>query len=202
MESFEAELKAFAGTGSLKEALTELDILSVDDELQCLRVDRDWRQGGAETYNLIFAVVTSKGSASYLAKACTPFSPAVPIDRVLGQWINRRTLLKEHGVMVPHMYGAGRGMIIEDLIPYELDQLEASQWNEKIKDQVLKFATVLSELRFYAISPFNDLMTDGTLVYQVDFGQDLGDPYVNGSIPDYVSLAGDWLTARSLNIGN
>jgi hypothetical protein len=198
MNTIEEEIKTFAGESSLTRSLRRLGILSVDEDCEWIRVVRDWERGGAETHNLVFEVGSTRRAAIYIMKACTPFSFGIPIEQVLQRWMQRRNLLLRHGVKAPRVYGAHQGILIEDFIPLKLEDLEPSQWSKDLIRQVLQFARTLSELRFAAIGPFADLMTDGQSVYLVDFGEDLGEPYAESRFPDYVNLAITWL--RSLNI--
>jgi hypothetical protein len=191
--TLETELKKQARTESLTEALMQLKLLSENERFQSIQIDREWQRGGAETFNLIFSILTSRRLASFMIKACVPFSPAIGIDLVVEKWCKRRQILSDHGVSVPTLYASGFGVIIEDLIPTQLVDLDQSQWTTQIDEQVLTFANTLSELRFAALSPFADLMTDGSRVYQVDFGEDLGDPYTEVITRDFVKLAREWL---------
>jgi hypothetical protein len=43
-------------------------------------------------------------------------------------------------------------------------------------DQVIRYAATLEKHGFCPMAPFHGLRTDGTDVYAVDFGQDLGPP--------------------------
>jgi hypothetical protein len=199
-KSLNEQLEDFAEETPLPNALVKLGILGSDEKFISARIIRDWTRGGAETYNMIFEIVSSQRTASYILKACVPFSPAIPIDRVLGEWIDRRTLLQQHGVKAPKLYGARLGMILEDFIPHELGELNKSKWNSRLIDQVFDFAKTLTELRFAAVGPFADLRTDEVFVFQVDFGTDLGEPYVKTPLPDYLSLAQKWLQSLGVNL--
>jgi hypothetical protein len=197
-KTLDKQLEEFAEEKSLPNALGKLGILHSGEDFKSAHLVRDWTRGGAETYNLIFEIVSSQRRSSYILKACVPFSPAIAIDRVLAGWIDRRNLLQNQGVTPPRLYGVRLGMLLEDFIPYELSTLAPSKWNTKIVQQVFHLAKSLTELRFAAVSPFADLRTDEVLIYPVDFGSDLGGPYVTSAIPDYFALAQNWL--ESLNV--
>jgi hypothetical protein len=192
-KSLGEQLEEFAEDAPLPNALAKLGILESGENFQSAHIIRDWMRGGAETYNLIFEVVSSQRTASYILKACAPFSPAVSIDHVLKEWIDRRTLLQQHGVKVPQLYGARLGMLLEDFIPYELSKLDTSKWTSQLVGQVFHLAKTLTDLRFAAVSPFADLRTNRISVFQIDFGTDLGEPYVKTPLPDYLALAQKWL---------
>ena len=198
-KSLEELLEQFAGEKPLSNALVKLGMLNSADHFRSAHLTRDWTRGGAETYNLVFKIVSIQYTASYILKACVPFSPAVPIDRVLEGWIKRRILLQEHGVKTPRLYGVALGMILEDFIPCELSKLKLPEWNSRLIEQVFQFAETLTKLRFAAVSPFVDLRTDRIAVFQVDFGSDLGEPYVKGALPDYPALACQWLQSLGVN---
>lgn len=191
--TLETELRRLARTESLTEALIQLNLLTENEQFRSIEIKREWQRGGAETFNLIFSILTSRRLASFIIKACVPFSPAIGIDHVIQKWCKRRQILRERGVCVPTLYASGFGLIVEDLIPMQLVDLDQSLWTTQIDEQVLNFANTLSELRFSPLSPFADLMTDGSRVYQVDFGEDLGDPYAEVTTRDFVKLAHEWL---------
>jgi hypothetical protein len=151
-KSLEELLEQFAGEKPLSNALVKLGILNSADHFRTVDLTRDWTRGGAETFNLVFKIISSQHTASYILKACVPFSPAVPIERVLEGWIKRRTLLQEHGVKTPRLYGVGLGMILEDFIPCELSKLELREWNSHLIEEVFQFAETLTKLRFAAVA--------------------------------------------------
>src|SRR6185295_10137968 len=95
------QLQEFADEKSLPSALGQLGILHSGEDFKSINMVRDWTKGGAETYNLVFDVISSQRRSSYILKACVPFSPAIAIDRVLDGWIERRNLLQHHGVTPP-----------------------------------------------------------------------------------------------------
>jgi hypothetical protein len=199
MNNLEEELMTFAEESSVTRALRKLGILSVDEAYDSIRLVRNWQRGGAETYNLLFEVISSKGTALYIMKACTPSYTGISIQGVVERWVYRRKLLQRHGVKVPRLYGVRLATFMEDFIPLKLADLEHSRWGDAIVHQIIHYARVLSELGFAAINPFSDLMTDSASAYVVDFGEDLGEPYVRPESHDCLPSAINWLESLGID---
>jgi hypothetical protein len=153
----------------------------------------EWTRGGAETFVRVFALEAGGEIRQFIMKACTPFSPALPIDKVLTKWFSRRELFSGSGCVVPHVYGIDDGMWIEDFIPHRLDDVIEYLWAPQLRDDLATFTEVLQRHRFCAISPFSDLRCDGQRAVIIDFGEDLGDPNCVAAMPDYKTPLFDWL---------
>jgi len=153
----------------------------------------EWIRGGAETFVRMFALKAGEEIRQFIMKACTPFSPALPIDKVLTKWFSRRELLSSSGCVVPHVYGIGDGVWIEDFIPHRLGDVIEQLWAPGLREDLATFADALQRHRFDAISPFSDLRSDGRRAVIIDFGEDLGDPNCLAVAPDYKTPLINWL---------
>lgn len=172
--------------------------MSDDDQQPAIYVTEDWHRGGAETYVLVFELRTRRYARKFIVKACTPFSPAISIDRVLGRWLTRRRTIEECGCAVPRLYAARSGTLIEDYIEYELGMFPRFAWTPTMTKDLLHFADVLLRKRFSAVTPFADLRTDGHRVYVIDFGEELGDSNATLSPPDYRLQALCWAESNGI----
>jgi len=185
------------GCEDLGKIAAKLGLVTQPEDLS-LRIIEDWHRGGAETFIMVFTVEGPSLSKKLLLKACTPFSPAVPIEDVLAKWLRRRKFLEASGCLAPHLYGTLEGTLIEEYIPDALSDFELGRWNEGLTRDLMHYAQVLAANGFCALSPFSDLRTDGWRVYVVDFGEDLGDPMQQSSIIDYSQIAVNWLAHKGI----
>lgn len=162
----------------------------------CVETIKDWERGGAETYFTILRVSGSGKCKDFVIKACAPFSPGIPIVSVLDKWQKRRQIVSRDGVLVARLYGVGEGSLIEEFLPYGMQDLTPEMWSPRMSEDVLRFAKCLSARRFHALAPFADLRSDGQRIFVVDFGADLGDPNAVEVPLDYLSVARAWLEGR------
>ena len=179
--SLEKELCRITPASSLRGALCDLGLTQHDD-MFTIRTDNDWVRGGDETYIYRFWISHEDGRISgYVIKACVAFVPGVSLDSVLREWISRRKLLAKNGVPTPKLVACGRGIVVEELIPYKLKNIlvNSSSAPIDILRQLATFAGVLSKLGFEPVDAFHDLRSRGYDVVIVDFGQDLGPPGIS-----------------------
>lgn len=194
--SLDAELCRLSGTNSIEDAVFDLGLAKRRGAVS-IRTVKDWHRGGAETHLYFFDVESGTGDITHaLLKACTPSSFGLPIEEVLAQWLSRRTALANAGVSVPTLFYAGKGLIIEETIPFDLiSTLKASDKRGKFLFGLGHYAGTIQKLGFASIAAFSDLRTRGGDVVAIDFGADLGAPDQNfASEADYCKLALDWLT--------
>lgn len=184
-----------SGTNNLSNALRLLGLIHKNEDFVSIEADQGWFRSGAETYCIAFSVNKAQSKSiscqKYIIKACTPFCPALSIDTVLDNWVMRRKCLQNENILVPKLIHRGKGLIIENYIPYALDEL--APIDSELKEQINYIANVLSKLRFSAINPFTDLRSDGSKIYFVDFGEDLGNPYTSTHEKDYIKIANNWI---------
>lgn len=206
--SIESELCKIAETNDIEAALYKLSILETTEGLLNYQITRDWERSGAETYTFEFVVNTTNGKRiPLILKALVSYSPASTLEDELGQLIKRRQLLESYGVVTPTLYYSGRGVWLEQWVPYSLKDrmsqiLSNETISEKIISQLFTFAIALDELGFRPIAPFDDLRTDDNQVFVIDFGQDMGPPSMEmgdhlceKSLIDWLDSFGSAITA-------
>lgn len=177
--TLEGELRKVTGAASEAEALLALNIIPDFNITYQIRSDKDWTRGGAETYIFRFWVSTpGHGEKGYIIKACVSFNIALGIEGVINEWLSRRRLLSQSGVTVPNLVYAGHGVIIEELIPWELREYlrDKPQALGQLFPLMVDYAAVLSKWGFAPVDGFYDLRTRGMDVVVIDFGEDLGPP--------------------------
>jgi hypothetical protein len=179
--SLDAELKSLAGEDDLTLAVKNLGLVPADAPSFSIEVSDGWYRGGAETYIYRFRIGTCLGySAEYLLKACVAFSPGRTLERILDSWIRRRRLLSQLDISVPALFARDDGEILEEYIPYSfLEELRGESRNAAhLSRSLAEYAGSLAGLGFKPIEAFADLRSRGCDAVPVDFGEDLGDPYV------------------------
>lgn len=175
--TLENELCGLAETDCVDEALHRLGIIAADSPAARLEEIHGWQRGGGETYIYRFRVVQDRRIRDVLLKAIVSLS----IDRTLSELgderVERRRLLEEDGISTPRLYGVQRALLVEEFIPEGLSGfLRRRPKATHLIDQVLRYAATLQKHGFRPLAPFHGLRTDGTNVFAVDFGQDLGPP--------------------------
>jgi len=176
--TLEKELCGLAGTGSAVEALVSLGLVDEDSRQPRLEEVHGWIRGGAETFIYRFRVVDDLATRDVVLKAVVAFSMAKSLTQLGGEWLERRRLLEQDGIRTPRLYHAGRALIVEEFIPERLSScLERKPAQAlQLADQVIQYAAALEKHAFRPVAPFHGLRTNGSDVFAVDFGQDLGPP--------------------------
>ncbi len=174
--SIENELLKLSRENDIAAAVRKLELCRRGQEVKAIRGSASWTIGGSETYIYPFSIIFADASCEeFILKAVTPFSPSKSIEDVLVEWVSRRRLLEEAGVNTPTLFFAGEGLILEKLIPHSLKEvLDKARCDEGLILEVFRYAGVLHRLGFMPNAPFADLRTDGTHVFAIDFGEDLG----------------------------
>lgn len=170
-----------AETDTLSEAFLALELGTAANAPFEITDETPWRRGGAETYALDFRVVGRNGFARHLLlKACVVPPVGRSLSQVVFEWTERRVLLQEHGVIVPTLYSAREATILEEFVPFTLEAVLSR--TRAIPDwaiaQGAHLAATLDLLRFNTIALLQDARSHGDDIVLVDFGQDLGPPYV------------------------
>lgn len=142
-----------------------------------------------------------KPSTELLVKACVAFRPGSTIDQVLDEWISRRETLDEAGVSTPRLYGRGKGVLVEEFIPFSISECLGARPRLLLRALAF-FAGALEKCGFLPVAPYVDLRSHGSDVVAVDFGEDLGGGGQCGVVPEQ-ALAGllDWVKATGIEIG-
>lgn len=176
--TLEEELCGLAGTASVAEALVGLGLVDEASHEPRLEEVHGWVRGGAETYIYRFRVVDDLASRDVMLKAVVAFSMVKSLTQLGGEWVERRRLLEQDGIRTPRLYFAGRALIVEEYIPERLSSFLEGKPAQAVQlaDQVIHYAAALEKHAFRPVAPFHGLRTNGTDVFAVDFGQDLGPP--------------------------
>lgn len=175
--TLERELCTLTSTADVGSALKQLGLLpDADSSFRLHEQSKEWDRGGAETYIFRFRVEAKDARPiDALIKACVAFAPATTLQAILQGWIERRELLAANGVGTPALYYWGKGVVVEEFVPFEVKALlERKQSLPKILNGLSLYAAALSRLGFAPVEPFRDLRSHGEDVVVVDFGEDLG----------------------------
>jgi hypothetical protein len=180
--TLEKELCDLVDAPRVGEALFRLGILRAPTPKPRIEEVHGWQRGGAETFIYRFRVQRRETVHDVLLKAVVAFSTARTLSELGGEWIARRRLLEEEGIRTPQLYFAGRALVVEQFIPEGLSGFLRREGTDTthLADQVIRYAATLEKHGFCPLSPFHGLRTNGTDVFAVDFGQDLGPPGVTG----------------------
>lgn len=176
--TLEKELCGLTGAPSLHEALCSLGIVETPVPEPVIEEVHDWKRGGGETYIYRFRVIQDDAEQDVLLKAIVAFSISSSLTQLADERVERRRLLQDEGIATPHLYGAERALVVEQFIPQRLSGFlrRGPAQTTHLFDQVFRYAATLEKHGFCPVSPFHGLRTDGTNVFAVDFGQDLGPP--------------------------
>jgi hypothetical protein len=174
--SIEKDLIKLSKQSNLQTATIKLGLLNEGENLGNIKGAASWVLGGSETYIYPFSVISEDGlHRNFILKAVTAFSPANSLDEILAEWITRRKLLEDSGVRAPRLHFAGEGVVLEEFIPYALkDVLQRDLETDHLIHELFEYASTLSKLGFVPIAAFDDLRTDHTHIFVIDFGEDLG----------------------------
>ncbi len=174
--SLEKELLNLTEQKDVRSALIDLDIINEDGgEAHVTSQTIDWERSGSEVYTYRFNVRQDNKSVDCIIKACVAFSPTGTLDNILNSWINKRTLLNNYDISSPKLFGYGKGIIIEEFIPFDLQEiLIQNNGLSSILSQLALYAGIIAHLGFKPIDAFKDLRSRGSDVVVIDFGEDLG----------------------------
>lgn len=138
-----------------------------------ITTEQPWAMPGSESYTMQFTVSDANNDLQrFIAKACVK----LPIVPSLNDWISRRLLLGQHGIAVPRLYAVKRGILIEECIPYRLQdayRVASPEVQASLRSQFTQIYNRVHELGFRPIS-MHDARSRGDDVVLVDFGSDLG----------------------------
>jgi hypothetical protein len=176
--TLEKELCGLVDAASMPEALCRLGIVEESSPRPAIEEVHGWKRGGAETFIYRFRVERRGTVQDVLLKAIVAFSMARSLSELGGEWVERRRLLEQAGIRTPHLYYAGRALVVEQFIPEGLSGFLRREPADTthLLDQVIRYAATLEKHGFCPLAPFHGLRTNGTDVFAVDFGQDLGPP--------------------------
>lgn len=169
------ELRHLADDDDLDRWLRSVGLIEPDDALAALETVREWYQSGAETYGLHFAVVTSAGERhECFMKACVAYGGGISLKEIFSKWLSRRAAVNELGVNTPKLYAVGSALLVEEFIPYTLNEAMARAGDRTgILRSLASTTAHLVNARFVPLSA-HDWRSRGQDVVIIDFGQDLG----------------------------
>jgi hypothetical protein len=176
--TLEKELCGLVGAASVGEALWRLGVIAAPSPEPLMEEVHGWQRGGGETFIYRFRVVQDDDAHDVLLKAVVAFSLAKSLSELGDEWVQRRRLLEHEGIRTPVLYHAGRALLVEQFIPEKLSSClrRGPADAPHLFDQVIRYAATLERHGFCPLAPFHGLRTNGTDVFAVDFGQDLGPP--------------------------
>jgi hypothetical protein len=148
-----------------------LELLGVLDD-SAIRIINPWHMGGAETYVTDFEVDKRGISEHLIAKACVKFSPL----KTMEEWLERRSILQENGVLFPKLIVVDGATIIEEFIPYTFNEAylkSGEHQKERLREQY-----IMTYKRIYGAgfrpTGLHDIRSHGDDVVVIDVGEDMG----------------------------
>ncbi len=147
-----------------------LDILNIKDPSSIESLG-EWTASG-ETYHRKIVVNTGTSSERLIEKVCVKFCPR----EVMQEWMQRRRILQRAGVDTPKLHAHQRANIIEEYIPYTLQEAYNQADNEgklRLERLFVDIYTKILSIGFYPIS-LHDVRSRKNDIVLVDFGSDLG----------------------------
>lgn len=176
--SLESELRSILQSDDVIAGFKRVGAIAPRDQVRGLEVIDDWYRAGAETFLLVFDIVREGNSSVRLAlKACTPQTPrGGSVKDVLEQWLGRRRLLAKLGVSTPALFGTSNGVLLEEYVPYALDELMQDHASEQIVVSLARTMGIVCRAGFSPVALPSDMRSRGNDAVLVDFGSDLGSP--------------------------
>lgn len=173
--TIESELLSLTNTTSLAHAMEMLGIPSSATKRVHIRIDRDWYQGGAETWVFVFSlVIAKKHIRKYILKACAPNFAPRPVAEICDSWFNTRQILADAGILSPVVIARKGPLWLEEFIEYDLrEALADPSIRASLARSIGTTAGYLFRCGYFARS-YHDWRTDGVRVVLVDFGSDIG----------------------------
>ena len=149
-----------------------LNLLEVSDASK-VQIVNDWTRGGAETYVTDFIVEREQGIKEHLiAKACIKFGPREAME----EWLQRRRIMQDNGVLFPSLSAVDGAMIIEEYIPYTFKEayIRADEDQHSIlRENYLQTFKRIHGAGFTPMS-LHDVRSHGDDVVVIDVGEDIG----------------------------
>lgn len=149
-----------------------LELLRVIDS-STIRIINPWQRGGAETYVTDFEVERGENKVEHLiAKACIKFGPRQAME----EWLERRRLMQENGVLFPEVSTVDGAMIIEEYIPYTFKEAYSHADEDRrltLRENYLQTFKRIYGAGFNPMS-LHDVRSHGEDVVVIDVGEDIG----------------------------
>ncbi|HEV7398377.1 MAG TPA: hypothetical protein VGN86_17830 [Pyrinomonadaceae bacterium] len=164
---------------SIQNTLQSIGIIANDERLLSYSDETEWYRGGAETYASIFKATTQANPVDIhyhiICKAIVKWG--IGADQVATSWLQRQLRLSAFGVCTPRHYGNWKGIFFQEFITFELkDYLQSVPAEKKLRMalDLLDTARRVDKAGFKPSSFLHDIRTDGSAIFIVDFGEDLG----------------------------
>ncbi|HMG75301.1 MAG TPA: hypothetical protein VK582_17520 [Pyrinomonadaceae bacterium] len=200
MEDFEKEiLNAAILSGpdhinGLDNGCKRLQLLADDEKLVAVLNCEPWKRGGAETFIASGVLLFRKeGSREFRRKVILKaycgfgYSPEGKVK----SWEARSKELSKNGIPVSRVYGVCKGVLYAEFIEWSLPKfisINPTLYAKWAASNLTMIAEALDRLRVHPICLLPDLRTDGSLIYIVDFGEDLGEVPGTEAESDYCRL--------------
>lgn len=173
--TIECELLSLTKAATRAEALEKLGIPFPSTGSVHIQTDRDWYQGGAETWVYVFSlVIGEKPLRKFILKACAPNFAPRPVAEICDDWFRTRQILTDAGITAPYVVARKGPLWLEEFI--ESDLKEAMTDPSTRPSLARSIGTTAGSLFRcgYVARSYHDWRTDGDDVFLVDFGSDLG----------------------------
>ena len=149
-----------------------LELLGVNDK-SAITILNPWHQGGAETYVTDFEVDRGENSVEHLiAKACIKFGP----KEAMNEWLERRRLMQENGVLFPKVSAVDGATLIEEYIPFAFKEAYVNSGPENRERLRERYITTYKRIYGAGFTPtsLHDVRSHGDDVVVIDVGEDIG----------------------------
>lgn len=148
------------------------DILRLNDG-ETIQVTDWWKPGGSETYIATFSILQQDGVRhDLIAKSCIKMCP----KETMHEWLDRRSILTENGVLFPELYAVDGATLVEEYIPYSFkDAYNVADVSVK-KELHYKYIDMYKKICGSGFKPasMHDVRSRGNDVVMIDVGEDLG----------------------------
>lgn len=149
-----------------------LELLAVADS-SAITIINPWRQGGAETYITDFEVDRGQDIKEHLiAKACIKFGPRQAME----EWLERRRIMQENGVIFPEISVIDGATIIEEFIPYTFGEAYNRASADQRTQLRVRYIDTYKRICGAGFTPasLHDVRSHGDDVVVIDVGEDIG----------------------------
>lgn len=156
----------------LGKATKELLGVESNDQIELLS---EWSQRGAETFSCDFILNDGNEIRHLIAKACIKYCPIETVD----EWMARRSALQQAGVSVPELFTRDGATIIEEFIPFTVEEAYRSSdsgQQDALESTFIHTYTSAAQAGFWPLS-LHDTRSRGGDVVMIDMGEDIGSPH-------------------------
>lgn len=178
--TIERELVQVAGSADIVQACQALQLVQRDEAFDRVAELRPWKRGGAETYLYAFEVYcVGRAPRAAVAKAMVAATPGIPPEAQLDRRLSRRSALLDAGCPVPLLYGSGNGLYIEEMLDQDLSSfIVLNVPNLTLQAAILLVLSGIADAGFRPLSLIPNIMISNQSAFWVDFGTDLGEPFL------------------------